>query len=227
MIGSEPRQEVRGGQATGGRVLTAKGRRTRTSLVAAAKEVFESTPFGEARISDITARAGVATGTFYTYFDSKEEIFREVAAEVLAEMSAAPRRDPENTERDPIRDIAHASRQYFLACLANAGVARSMEQLTLSDAGVARARHDTIVGGVRRAERWIRDLQAKGVCDTAIDPWTTAMVLHTMNVRVAYDHLLLTRDENDVDAIVDAVTHVWARTVGLEQVHAPTRDQRR
>lgn len=50
------------------------------------------------------------------------------------------------------------------------------------------------------------------------------MVLHTMNVRVAYDHLLPDKDERDIDAVVEAVTHVWARTVGLEQVKpaAPT-----
>lgn len=48
------------------------------------------------------------------------------------------------------------------------------------------------------------------------------MVLHTMNVRVAYDHLLPSGEGSDVEALVEAVTHVWARTVGLEHVQ-PTR----
>jgi AcrR family transcriptional regulator len=186
--------------------------------VAAARQVFETIPFAEARITDITARARVATGTFYRYFDTKEAIFREVAAEVLADMSSAPREVPP-ADTDPIAAIAHASRQYFLAILRHAGIARSIEQLALRDQSVAGARRRTVVDGVRRAERWIRDLQYRGICDTGIDPWTTAMVLHTMNVRVAYDHLLPSKDERDIDALVEAVTHVWARTVGLEQVH--------
>ena len=80
---------VRAGRAVGGRVLTARGLRTRENLVSAAHRVFERTPFPDARLSDITAEAGVAAGTFYTYFDAKEEIFREVADDVLAELATA------------------------------------------------------------------------------------------------------------------------------------------
>ncbi len=212
---------LRGGQATGGRRLTPRGLRTRARLVTAAREVFEEIPFRQARLTDITATAGVAAGTFYTYFDSKEEIFREVAEEVLQELSNAARRDPDNTEGDAIRDIAHASRQYFLACLRNAGVVRSMEQLAVSDEGINRARRGTVKVGVKRVERWIRRLQERGICDHELDPRTTAIALHTMNVRVAYDHLLLSGDRRDVEPLVAAVTRVWARTVGLEQPSRP------
>jgi hypothetical protein len=48
----------------------------------------------------------------------------------------------------------------------------------------------------------------------------TAMALHTMNVRVVYDHLLPHGDDAaaDVDALAKTVTRIWARTVGLEKV---------
>ena len=186
--------------------------------MAAAKKVFETTPFATSRIADICAAAGVASGTFYTYFDSKEEVFREVAAEALAEMSEAPRRDPDNVEGDPIRDIEYASRQYFRACVRNAEIARSIEQLALRDDEVAAVRRATVITGVKRAARWIEKLQERGVCDRAIDPWTTAMALHTMNVRIAYDHLLARSEGADVDSLARTVTHIWARTVGLERV---------
>ncbi|MBN9622078.1 MAG: helix-turn-helix transcriptional regulator [Actinobacteria bacterium] len=52
-----------------------RGLRTRTALVEAARTVFERDGYLEARITDITKEAGVAAGSFYTYFDSKEEIF--------------------------------------------------------------------------------------------------------------------------------------------------------
>lgn len=42
----------------------------------AAEIEFGEKGYHEAGISGITYRAGVALGTFYTYFDSKEEIFR-------------------------------------------------------------------------------------------------------------------------------------------------------
>jgi AcrR family transcriptional regulator len=209
----------RAGQAAGGRLLTARGLRTRAALVGAAKEVFEEIPFPESRITDITARAGVASGTFYTYFDSKEEIFREVAAEVLREMGAAPRRDPDNTEGDLIQDIYYASRSYFVTCVRNAGIVTSIEQVAPGDQEVQAARRSTVINNVKRGERWIRRLQAQGICDD-IDPWTTAMALHTMNVRLAYDHLLphASGAKADVDDLAKAVTRIWARTVGLERV---------
>ena len=198
----------RAGQAAGGRLLTARGLRTRAALVAAAKQVFEEIPFTESRITDITARAGVASGTF-----------REVADAVLLEMSRAPRRDPDNTDGDLIRDIEYASRQYFLACVRNPGIVSSIEQVAPGDKEVGTARRQTVVRNVKRAERWIRRLQEQGICDD-IDPWTTAMALHTMNVRLAYDHLLPHggEAEADVDDLAKAVTRIWARTVGLERV---------
>ena len=52
------------------------------ALVEAARRVFERDGFLEARITDITAEAGVAAGTFYTYFTSKEDAFAAVMEEV-------------------------------------------------------------------------------------------------------------------------------------------------
>lgn len=55
---------------------TARGRKTRDRLLAAAEREFGEKGFHEAGISGISQRAGVALGTFYVYFKSKEEIFR-------------------------------------------------------------------------------------------------------------------------------------------------------
>jgi len=55
---------------------TERGKKTRQKLLDAAEIEFGEKGFHEAGISGITHRAGVALGSFYTYFDSKEEIFR-------------------------------------------------------------------------------------------------------------------------------------------------------
>lgn len=59
---------------------TARGQRTREKLLQAAEIEFGDKGFHEAAISGITQRAGVALGTFYVYFESKEEIFRALVA---------------------------------------------------------------------------------------------------------------------------------------------------
>ena len=48
--------------------------------------MFERDGFLDARITDITGEAGVAAGTFYTYFTSKEDVFAAVMEEVNEEM---------------------------------------------------------------------------------------------------------------------------------------------
>jgi AcrR family transcriptional regulator len=217
-VPGETSDEVRGGQATGGRLLTARGRRTRTQVVDAAKVVFERLPYADVRVADITAEAQVSTGTFYTYFDSKEEIFYEVAAEVFAEMAEAGHLDLAGIDANPVETISDTVRRYYMTCLRNRGVARALEHAAVSDPKVARLRYETVVTGVKQFERWTRELQIRGICDTAIDSWSTSMALHVLVVRVCYDHLLASGDEREVDHLVETVTHIWARTVGLEHV---------
>jgi AcrR family transcriptional regulator len=218
---------VRAGQAAGGRLLTARGLRTRAQLVDAAKKVFAETPFADTRIADITARAGVANGTFYTYFDSKEAIFREVAADVLAAMLEAPRQVAAANDHDPIRTVEQASKAYFRVVVDNATVARSIEQLSPADADVAAARNAIFVAAIKRSHAWITRLQHAGICDDGIDSWTAAVALQTMTVRVAYDHLLPQAGSAgaDVDVMARTVSQIWARAVGLEAV-APRSPRR-
>jgi AcrR family transcriptional regulator len=59
---------------------TARGRRTREKLLSAAEAEFGERGFHAVGIGDITRRAGVALGTFYVYFESKEEVYRDLVA---------------------------------------------------------------------------------------------------------------------------------------------------
>ncbi|MDQ7083067.1 MAG: helix-turn-helix domain-containing protein [Aquificota bacterium] len=59
---------------------------TRGRLIEAAKRVFSERGYHNAQIAHIIDEAGVARGTFYLYFRSKEEIFRELLREVVEEL---------------------------------------------------------------------------------------------------------------------------------------------
>lgn len=77
---------------------TDRGRKTRRAILDAARSEFAERGFHEASISGITRRAGVALGSFYTYFDSKDALFRalvrdmsdQVRDHVAPELKAAP-----------------------------------------------------------------------------------------------------------------------------------------
>jgi AcrR family transcriptional regulator len=62
----------------GGRALSTRGAATRQRLIEAAEAVFGDLGYHDASIVKITEAAGVAQGTFYLYFASKQEIFDEL-----------------------------------------------------------------------------------------------------------------------------------------------------
>jgi len=59
---------------------TRRGRETREKLLQAAEAEFGERGYADASIASITQRAGVALGTFYVYFESKEEVFRALVS---------------------------------------------------------------------------------------------------------------------------------------------------
>ncbi len=65
---------------------TARGRKTLRALLDAAALEFGEHGFHDASISAITRRAGVALGSFYTYFDSKDAVFRALVADLSAQV---------------------------------------------------------------------------------------------------------------------------------------------
>ncbi len=51
----------------------------------------------DTRIGDITEEATVAHGTFYTYFESKHELFREVVGTLVQDFIAEARSVPSSS----------------------------------------------------------------------------------------------------------------------------------
>ncbi|WP_240330709.1 TetR/AcrR family transcriptional regulator [Sphingorhabdus sp. Alg239-R122] len=65
---------------------TERGRKTLRKLLDAAALEFGEKGYHETSIVSITARAGVALGSFYTYFPSKDAIFRGLVSDMSAQV---------------------------------------------------------------------------------------------------------------------------------------------
>lgn len=61
---------------------TGRGEATRRKILDAAKREIGRRGFAEASVATITAEAGVAQGTFYIYFRSKEDVMRELVLDM-------------------------------------------------------------------------------------------------------------------------------------------------
>lgn len=87
------------------RNMGAKGEATRQRLMDAAEEIYGTKGFYHTSVGDITRKAGVAQGTFYLYFESKNEIF----AELLRHLSHVLRRETEQATQSA-KDRVEAER---------------------------------------------------------------------------------------------------------------------
>jgi AcrR family transcriptional regulator len=194
-----------------------KGAQTRARLLDAAKAVFEEDGFLEARISDIAERAGLSHGSFYHYFDSKEQIFREVAEETEDRLSApmgAVILDPASRAL-PRERIAVAIRQHLESYRDEARIMGVIEQVSRFDEAVSAARlerHREIRDLVARS---IARLQRHGLADPTLDPQLTSAAIGAMASRFAEMWLAQGVIECDFDTGVNQLSRLVVNALGL------------
>jgi len=193
-----------------------KGVQTRARLVEAAKTVFERDGFLEARIVDIAEAANLAPGSFYHYFDSKEELFLEVA-QIQEERLTAPADDPavDGLDGAPSDRIRRANRLYLERYRDEAALMGVIEQVSRYDEDVNTARMATMKHFVERAERSIRHWQREGLADARLDPSMAADALGAMIARVAELWLVQCYRDYDFDTAVEQLSILWANALGF------------
>jgi TetR/AcrR family fatty acid metabolism transcriptional regulator len=81
-------------------------------IIDAAVRVFARNGFYNSRVSDIAREAGIASGTIYLYFRTKDEILVTLFREKMAAFVAALRTEI-GRERDPEAKIRRLVRQHF------------------------------------------------------------------------------------------------------------------
>lgn len=192
---------------------SARGTRTRAALVSAARRVFERDGYLDARITDIAAEAGVATGSFYTHFDGKPAAFAAVLAEVHEE-TLHPRLEDAAPPDDPVAVIEAANRAYLKAYRRNAKLMGLMDQVALIDDGFRRLRLERAEAFAQRNAKGIRRLQDQGLADPALDPLHAARALDAMVSRMA-NMVFVHGGRIPFEALVHTVTRLWANALRI------------
>src|SRR5947199_9429427 len=99
-------------EAGGGRREERKAQ-NRAKLLEAARKVFAEKGYGEATARDIVRETDLATGTFYNYFEDKQDAFMALLDEMGEKgraIARAQRLDPGSSLEER---IYHAFRAYF------------------------------------------------------------------------------------------------------------------
>jgi AcrR family transcriptional regulator len=133
----------------------------RDEIMAAAKKVFARKGFHDTTIADIAKQAGLAYGSIYWYFDSKDELFHALMAveesalrshisAALAQGSTMGMPLENSGEEAPLRTAVQATLEFFEADKATV-------KLLLRDAYALGERFEKHLGGIY--ERFIDDIE--------------------------------------------------------------------
>ena len=192
---------------------TPRGERTRRAILDAARRVFERDGYFDSNIEDIVNEAGVARGSFYTYFSSKVEVFRVLSAEVSAQIDQAVARSDERS-RDAIEALDRSNRRYIQVYRENAAMYGLIEQIATVDPSVREHRLKSRRAHVKRVAATIRRWQDRAIADADIDPVVTAAALVSMTSNFCY-WWLVGRDAFDEERAARTLTDIWVRAVRL------------
>jgi AcrR family transcriptional regulator len=127
----------------------AQAAETETALKQAAKRVFAERGYLNTKITDITAEAGRAAGSFYNHFAGKEALLQALLGDMLAEGDESVLTDATHsadfTDRSAVRWHVAAFWRFYRAhlpemvalrqaAMVNADFARRLQQLMTEDA---------------------------------------------------------------------------------------------
>lgn len=199
---------------------TRRGKATRAALIRAARYIFERDGFLKARITDIAAAANAATGSFYSYFDSKQAIFSAVIDMVNDHEGLHP---PSmaflpDAGDDLAAEVAAHHREWLRHYLRNARLMSVMEEVTNISGEFRRHRTEAAQPFMRANAEAIARLQATGRADPALDPMQTARSLSTMVSRSAFVAFVLEEEgEETLDVLVATLTRLWLNALRLPE----------
>ena len=178
----------------GDRAMRPRGEKTRQRLLAAGAAVLPERGYHDARVDDIVAAAGVSHGTFYRYFENKDDFFRVLAESASARMIELIDRLPLDA---PPAELRAWLGEWFTAYEADGGVISTWQEMQTNQELADFSRQ--VAASV--FSRLVRILEGRDFSDPLVD----AVILLALIERVPYSVYTLGFAEEH-DAIESMVT---------------------
>lgn len=178
-------------------VATKLGKREQTkivnreSILNAAREVFAELGYGETTVRDIIRKTGLASGTFYNYYKSKEEVFEALMDEGM--MRIRPRIRAERIRSRTFEEfVRNAYRAYFEYLATDTHTFQIMRR----NPSALRVRMDTpeIVAGFEEIREYINEDIRNGILPAVDSEYLMAAVV---GIAMEIGDRMLSRAEPD------------------------------
>lgn len=163
------------------RPLRPRGQQTRDRLLAAGSAVLPILGYHETRVDDIVEEAGISHGSFYRYFDSKDDLFQSLATTAATAMVDLLGAFPEDASEEAVHTWLQ---QWFTAYRANGGIISAWQEIGQADPVLAEFSLEIATVAF---DRLARIVHRRGFGDSTVD----AIVLLSVIERVPYSVLVL------------------------------------
>lgn len=190
----------------------------RQLILDAARQVFCDLGYGATTVRDIIRATPLASGTFYNYFKSKEEVYQAIRDEVA--LAIRPRLHSERLKAGTVEEFIRCTFRTFFDYVAGD---RLNFQTIRHAADATRVRMDTpeVVAGFEELREDIENAIANGVFPPADSDFLMASI-----VGVAFEvaECMLKRDPLDPQAAADFATALFLGGVRALPEAQPSAD---
>ena len=142
-------------------------------LLRAAEELFGERSYHRTTVADICARAGMATGSFYSYYQSKAEIFAAVVRAINTDLRHAMKAALEHTDAGQRNRERASFRAYFDMLSTRPWIDRIVRESEFVDPGLFREYYEHLARGYARG---VRAAQMERDIDARYDPEVIAYI---------------------------------------------------
>src|SRR4051812_25252144 len=99
-----------------------RGAATRVALLTAAREIFVTSGFAEAGVTEVVSRAGASVGSLYHHFSGKADLYLTLFEDFQTRQTQRTKQAVQEAraegETDPMRLFIAGARAYLEGCLA-------------------------------------------------------------------------------------------------------------
>lgn len=196
-------------------VRTPKGDASKAAFEEAARTVMARVGYLNARVNDIAAEAGRSPGLFYVYFESKEALLAELAANFSEDLQARVI-DTYRSEPDPVLALRQAIAAFWRIYRERLPEIVGVFQAAMVMPHFAAKWQEIHQEGTALVARGIRQSQARGWAP-GLDPDLMASALTSMIEQFCfvwqYPGSGLSQDPPDEEVAVETLWQIWAHAI--------------
>ncbi len=191
------------------------GRKTdkRRQILDAAVEVFAATGFHKSRVSDIAREAGVADGTIYLYFKSKDDVLISIFEEAMGEMIERAEAAIAGLA-DPLEQLARLAVHHMENVEQNKTLAKVLQvELRLSNTFMKEYQPKRLRQYMDIIGRIIEEGRAHGVIRADVDPRIVRRAMFGALDEIAMQWMLTSNPTYSLTDSAKAVADVFVRGI--------------